>query len=162
MWLLLKNLLFILLVPGTVAGYIPWLLVRNKTFIFSAWTPLAAAAFLAGVVIFLWCVWDFAVFGRGTPAPIDAPKKLVVRGLYQYVRNPMYVGVLTVILGWAILFKAVEVAVYGVSIAAAFHLFVVFYEEPRLEKTFGLEYDEYRSRVDRWIPKIKQDQSAVS
>ena len=149
MWLFLKNLVFIALVPGTVAGYVPWLLVRGKSFAQSVSTALAAAVFLVGLVIFLWCVWEFAVFGRGTPAPIDAPKKLVVRGPYRYVRNPMYLAVLTVILGWAILFHAVEVAIYGAGLAAAFHLFVTVYEEPKLEKTFGPAYEEYCSKVNR-------------
>src|SRR5207237_617980 len=75
-------------------------------------------------------VSEFAVFGRGTPAPIDAPKKLVVRGLYQYTRNPMYIGVLTIILGWAALYQTLRIVLYALCVGLSFHCFIVFYEEP--------------------------------
>jgi protein-S-isoprenylcysteine O-methyltransferase Ste14 len=99
MALLLKNLLFTFLVPGTVAGLLPWTIAGDATPTTGATLPLAILFFALGLAIYAWCVWDFASFGRGTPAPIDAPKRLVVRGLYRYTRNPMYVGVLTVLLG---------------------------------------------------------------
>jgi protein-S-isoprenylcysteine O-methyltransferase Ste14 len=101
----------------------------------------------------LFTVMVFATFGRGTPAPIDAPKKLVVHGLYRYVRNPMYVGVFMVILGWALLFHSTMLAVYAVVVAVFFNAFIALYEEPHLAKTFGGEYDEYRARVPRWLPR---------
>ena len=111
--LLLKNLLFTVLIPGTVAVYVPLTIVRGRA-------PAAGLGLLAAFVvlalgagIYAWCVWDFATFGRGTPAPIDAPKRLVVRGLYRVTRNPMYVGVLTVILGWALFFRAPGLALYA-------------------------------------------------
>ena len=85
------------------------------------------------------------------PAPIDAPKKLVVRGLYRHSRNPMYVGVLITILGWAALFGSFHVVLYAVVIAACFHAFIVFYEEPRLQAEFGDEYQRYRAGVGRWL-----------
>jgi protein-S-isoprenylcysteine O-methyltransferase Ste14 len=89
-------------------------------------------------VIYGWCVWDFATFGRGTPARIAAPKRLVVRGLYRFTRNPIYIGVLTVILGWAALFQSQ----------------VIFHEERRLTELFGSEYDEYRAKVVRWLLSV--------
>ncbi len=99
--LLLKNLLFTLIVPGTFAVYVPLRVAQNRFSASSGMTVvIALAMFVAGGAIYAWCVWDFAAFGRGTPAPFDAPKKLVVRGLYRYTRNPMYVRVLTVMLGW--------------------------------------------------------------
>src|ERR1041384_7966988 len=79
---------------------------------------------LVGASIYVWCVWDFATFGRGTPAPIDAPKRLVVRGLYHYTRNPMYTGVLTVILGWALLFQALPLVLYASIVATCFQSFI--------------------------------------
>src|SRR5437667_7674106 len=130
MMLLLKNLLFTLIVPGTIGVYVPLLLARGRP---AAEGPmlLSALALLAfGGAIYAWCVWDFAVFGRGTPAPIDAPKKLVVRGLYRYTRNPMYIGVLTIILGWAALYQTLRIVLYALCVGLSFHCFIVFYEEP--------------------------------
>ncbi len=140
MVLLLKNLLFTLLVPGTVAVYIPLSIAGDRA---AASGPTLAAAiclFVLGASIYGWCVWDFASFGRGTPAPIDAPRHLVVRGLYRGSRNPMYLGVLAVVLGWAALFSHATLVVYAVCVFSAFHCFVVFYEEPHLHELFGDEY----------------------
>lgn len=154
MILLIKNLFFTLLVPCTVAVAVPLMMTRPAGLLFE-WAILPGLVVLVlGVAIYAWCVWDFATFGRGTPAPIDAPKRLVVRGLYRYTRNPMYLGVLTTILGWALLFADVGVLIYGICVAAGFHLFVLLYEEPRLEQLFGAEYTHYRTRVNRWMPGI--------
>jgi protein-S-isoprenylcysteine O-methyltransferase Ste14 len=152
MVLLLKNLLFTVLVPGTVAVYVPLLLAARAAPASGARLAVAIATLALGAAIYAWCVWDFAVTGRGTPAPIDAPKRLVARGLYRWVRNPMYVGVLTVILGQAMLFRAGGVLGYGLAVAFVFHLMVVLYEEPRLEREFGEEYRAYCARVGRWLP----------
>ena len=154
MLLFLKNLLFTLLLPGTVAGYVPWLMTRNDSFTWGAGTALALLLFATGGAIYSWCVWDFAAFGRGTPAPIDAPKRLVVRGLYRYTRNPMYVGVLTVIIGWGVLFEAFRLLVYAACVGTCFQMFIVFYEEPHLKRAFGKPYQEYMARVGRWLPRI--------
>ena len=99
-------------------------------------------------------MWDFASFGKGTPAPIDAPKKLIIRGLYRYTRNPMYVGVLTVVLAWVVLFQAAGLVVYAVIVATCFHMFILLYEEPHLEREFGSEYLVYKSNVGRWLPRL--------
>ena len=159
MRLLLKNLAFTVLVPGTVAGYAPWLIVRDRSPAAESWW-IASALYLLGGAIYLWCVWDFATFGRGTPAPIDAPRELVVRGLYRYTRNPMYLGVLTTILGWACLFRSGAVLLYALAVAAAFQLFIVLYEEPHLQRTFGSAYAEYCSHVGRWLPRIPRSRAA--
>jgi len=152
MWLLAKNLLFTLLVPGTVGVYVPLFAFAHGA-PGSGWLAIAAALLLgAGVSIYLWCVWDFASFGRGTPAPIDAPRRLVIRGLYRHSRNPMYMGVLAVIFAWALLFASRPIALYGAVVAICFHLFVVFYEEPNLQRVFGVSYTDYRARVPRWLP----------
>jgi protein-S-isoprenylcysteine O-methyltransferase Ste14 len=153
MALLLKNLVFTVVVPGTVAVYVPLQLAEGYS-ASSGWAvALALPAFTVGGAIYAWCVWDFATFGRGTPAPIDAPKKLVVRGLYRYTRNPMYVGVLTVISGWAVLFQAGPLIVYAALVGTGFHLFVILYEERHLHQAFGPEYDAYRAQVGRWLPR---------
>jgi protein-S-isoprenylcysteine O-methyltransferase Ste14 len=155
MTLLLKNLLFTILVPGTVAVFVPLSIAEGEP---PATGPLAALSLLLlalGAAIYGWCVWDFAAFGRGTPAPIDAPKKLVVRGLYRFTRNPMYVGVLLVIVGFAARFGSVDVLFYAACVAIAFNLFIRLYEEPHLTQVFGEEYVAYCARVGRWLPRLR-------
>ena len=155
MLLFLKNLLFTALVPGTVAVFLPyWIVARSRETLHvePVRTLLAAPFIVLGAAMYFWCLWDFAVAGRGTPAPIDPPRQLVVRGLYRYVRNPMYVGVLFVIAGWAVLFGSGAVLRYGVAVAVAFQLFVVLVEEPLLRRRFGKAYEAYCRVVPRWVP----------
>jgi len=162
MALFLKNLLFTLLVPGSVAFYIP-LWIASPAPVDRApdaihWLGLAPLA--VGVAIYLWCAWDFASFGRGTPAPIDAPTRLVVRGLYRYVRNPMYVGVLCAIVGWALYLASGMLCLYAAAVWTAFHLFVVVYEEPHLRSRFGADYERYCAVVNRWLVKPSRGRAA--
>ena len=154
MTLFLKNLAFTVLVPGVVAVVVPFLLAGRP--VFEPRWPIVIALPIAvlGCAMYTWCVWDFAFFGRGTPAPIDAPRKLVVHGLYRFTRNPMYVAVLAIIMGWAIHLAEASLLIYWIVVAVAFHLFVVFYEEPSLRRAFGREYDDYRAAVGRWIPRF--------
>lgn len=160
MLLFVKNLLFTVLVPGTVAVFIPLYVYSHTDPDLSVRSVVAGLLLLLGASIYAWCLWDFAVTGRGTPAPIDPPKVLVVRGLYRYTRNPMYVGVLSVIGGWALFFGSLSLAIYVVCIAAAFHLFVLLYEEPHLRKVFGASYEGYCSEVSRWLPLSKRRPTA--
>jgi protein-S-isoprenylcysteine O-methyltransferase Ste14 len=154
---LLKTLLFTILVPGFVALRVPYLLLGR---VYSPGRgPLAWAGFLAlilGAGIYFRCAWEFAVRGLGTPAPIAPTKFLVVSALHRYVRNPMYLGVLLVILGQAALFRAPQLAEYGAACILLAHLFVLFYEEPTLHRQFGESYDEYRRTVPRWVPRLKK------
>ena len=150
----LKNLLFTLVVPGTVGVYLPLFLASEGGV--DGREPalwLALPFFAVGLAFYGWCVWDFAAFGRGTPLPLDAPKKLVIRGLYRYSRNPMYIGVVTVILAWAVTFESLRILAYAGGIALLFHLRVVFYEEPHLRCIFGEDYLQYCGRVGRWLPR---------
>jgi len=156
MTLLLKNLLFTFVVPGTVAVYLPLAIVSAREPASGGWLAVGLALLLVGAAIYGWCVYDFATFGRGTPAPIDAPSRLVVRGLYRYTRNPMYLGVLTVILGWVALYRSAALGAYAIAVAAAFSLFIVLYEEPHLRRAFGDEYEAYRARVPRWLPSLRE------
>lgn len=151
MRLALKNLLFTLVVPGTVGVYVPVILSRNRSAASGPFFEIAVVLLAIGGSIYSWCVFDFATSGRGTPAPIDPPKKLVRRGLYRHSRNPMYVGVLTVIFGWAILFQSPAIAIYGLAVGLCFYSFVVFFEEPILRNRFGTDYEEYCSEVPRWL-----------
>ncbi|HEX2092519.1 MAG TPA: isoprenylcysteine carboxylmethyltransferase family protein [Longimicrobiaceae bacterium] len=164
--LLLKNLLFTVLVPGTVAVYLP-LRIAGGAGLFGphghAWDPWRIAGLLplsVGAAVYFWCLWDFAVHGRGTPAPVDAPRHLVVRGLYRYVRNPMYIGVLLVIVGWAVWFRSWSVFVYAVAAGSFFHLFVVLVEEPLLRHRFGEAYESYCGQVGRWVPGLGRGKGA--
>jgi protein-S-isoprenylcysteine O-methyltransferase Ste14 len=153
--LLLKNITFTILVPGTVTVMIPYWIIRNFSVMPLHWENrhyFALVPALLGVSIYLRCVWDFATVGRGTPAPIDPPKNLVVRGLFRYVRNPMYIGGLFLLLAEVFFFRSKALLVYALAIFVIFHLFVVFYEEPVLERKFGVAYRHYRQHVRRWIP----------
>lgn len=153
---ILKTLLFTVLVPGSVAGWIPGRLRENlqATESFALrWTGIVLIAI--GLAIYMHTAfWGFAVRGNGTPAPIAPTKRLVVEGLHRYVRNPMYIGVALVVLGQAVLFRAWDILEYLAVILLAAHLFVLFYEEPTLARKFGVQYEEYRRKVPRWIPRF--------
>lgn len=148
--MLLRALAAFLVLPGVVAFAIPWMLVAPGTPT-RGFTAAGAAVVAVGVVILGWCVRDFYVLGRGTLAPWDPPKRLVVLGLYRYSRNPMYVGVLVIVSGWALGFQSWSLAAYAVCLAVAFHLRVILNEEPFLARTHGTEWDQYRARVSRWV-----------
>jgi len=155
MKLFIKNLLFVVVAPGSIAGWIPRYLVRRWGLAVPPFGPLQAVGIVlmaAGGAVLLLCVYEFAVTGRATPAPIDAPRVLVVQGLYRYVRNPMYVGVLTALGGWSLLFASRDLALYGLAVWLGFHLFVMLYEEPVLHAKFGDQYAHYRANVSRWLP----------
>jgi len=150
----LKTLIFSILVPGTVAGVIPWLLLGPGAVLMVPSIWLAGIVPLAlGVGLYLWCAGAFTFIGRGTPAPIDAPKVLVVEGFYCWVRNPMYIAVLTVVTGEAILFRSLLLVVYVLLLWAAFHMAILFVEEPSLRRQFGASYETYLHTVPRWIPR---------
>ncbi len=153
---LCKTLIFILVLPATITVYLPyWLLAaRPATAQLYAFRYVGLLPILLGVGMNLWCAWDFAVTGRGTPAPIDPPKELVVRGLYRYVRNPMYVGVLSVLLGEALFFATRTLLWYAAIVFVGFNLFVLLYEEPTLRGKFGAAYERYCAAVPRWLPQV--------
>ncbi|HTQ57574.1 MAG TPA: isoprenylcysteine carboxylmethyltransferase family protein [Bryobacteraceae bacterium] len=149
----IKTAIFTIVVPGTVAFYVPYWLRGPGIRPAAGWGWLGLLPIAAGAAVYLWCAWDFAAFGRGTPLPLDAPKQLVVRGLYRYVRNPMYVGVLLLIFGQALCFTSLPTLWYGLAVLFFFHLFVILYEEPALRRQFGESYRRYRAEVPRWIPR---------
>jgi protein-S-isoprenylcysteine O-methyltransferase Ste14 len=121
------------------------------------WNALAIALMIAGGAIMLRCVWDFAWTGRGTPAPFDPPRRLVVAGLYRYVRNPMYVGMGLFLAGEALALPDIRRDLF-VLIAIAWALvtlFIIFYEEPTLRRLFGDDYERYCRQVRRWLPRVR-------
>jgi protein-S-isoprenylcysteine O-methyltransferase Ste14 len=152
------SVFFLLLAPGTVAGVIPWWISRWRMqpplFGFPGFRLLGLVLILAGIPAVLDSFVRFALEGVGTPAPIAPPQHLVVGGLYRYVRNPMYVGVVTVILGQGLLLGNTHVLGYGAVVWICFHLFVVSYEEPALRRKFGAGYETFCANVRRWIPRV--------
>lgn len=112
----------------------------------------AVVAIAGGLAILLRCVWEFAHHGRGTLAPFDEPRHLVVQGLYRYVRNPMYVGVVLMLVGQSWLFWSRPLLLYALGVFVAFNVFIMGYEELRLRAKFGPEYEDYCRHVGRWIP----------
>ena len=149
----LRQLLAIVLLPGTVAVLVPALLLDDTTL--ASW-PLAAlgvALLAVGVGLIAWTVSLFAGVGRGTLAPWDPPEKLVVRGPYRHVRNPMISGVLSVLLGEAALFGSVPVLIWAGVVFAINAVYFVAVEEPDLRHRFGAEYDEYAAHTPRWLPR---------
>ena len=154
MKLFLKVSLFTLVVPGTVAVLVPLLIKWDQTVGGGATLWLGVCLLALGTVLYLRCVWDFAVFGGGTPAPIDAPKRLVTNGVYRYSRNPIYVAVLIAVAGWASLFQTLALAAYGVVLFIFYSFFVQRYEEPHLAREFGDEYAAYVAATGRWLPRL--------
>jgi protein-S-isoprenylcysteine O-methyltransferase Ste14 len=155
----LRAVLFVVVVPGAVGGWIPWRLAGTRVQSASALPAvhlLGAPLLVVGWAGLLWCVVDFVRRGRGTPGPYDPPRELVVNGLYRFVRNPMYVSVLLAIAGCAVWTLSSTVAWYAVWVALGFHLMVVLYEEPHLHGVFGESYAMYRARIPRWLPRLRR------
>ena len=132
----------------------PWLITKGVAIHQGYALFLGLFLMTVGFVIYARCVWDFIAFGKGTPAPVDAPKHLVVRGLYHYTRNPMYVGILLFISGWILLYQLSALILYGLGVAACFQLLVLFYEEPMLKTLFASDYEKYSTSVNRWLPQF--------
>src|SRR5215831_10614982 len=156
------SAVFLVLAPGTLAVYVPWTFTRwhvaPPLLGFLPFRMIGAGLIALGLPVLLDSFARFAIQGLGTPAPIAPPQHLVVSGLYRYVRNPMYVAVLSLIFGQALLFGSVSLLEYGFVVWLGFFAFVLFYEEPTLRGKFGQEYEDYCSRVGRWIPRIRQKQ----
>lgn len=155
-WRILKTLLFTVVMPGTVGVYVPQALRHGSNSPPEPARYVGMALIACGAMIYFWCAWDFVSKGLGTPAPIDAPRVLVVKGLYRFTRNPMYVGVASVIFGQALAYGSRSVAIYGCFVVLVFHLFVLLYEEPTLKKLFGEQYGAYCAKVPRWILRFGQ------
>lgn len=156
MVLLLKNVLFTLVVPGVFVVWLPLRVFERR----ARWPDeldvvhgvgLALAA--AGTLAYLHCVWTFMRRGRGTPFLLDPPRHLVQRGLYRWVRNPMYLGVLLVVGAQAVFLLSWHVAIYWICLACLFQVFVHLYEERDLSFRFGAMYEDYKREVPRWLPR---------
>ena len=150
--LLLRAMVAFLALPGMLSGLVPWLIVRTESVRGSGWIA-GVPVLVIGLGLLLACVRDFHKRGRGTLAPWDAPKCLVVIGLYRYCRNPMYIGVLLIVAGWAVAAGSARLCEYLVVLGVGFHLRVLLYEEPTLERLFGEEWRAYAASVPRWVPR---------
>lgn len=154
--LLLHSLAFTLLAPVAAAAGVPALIVWATGAEAGAPGPLATgvALIVAGACGYVWCAASFLISGRGTPAPYEPPRELVVSGPYRAVRNPMYVSVAAAAAGAAVAFASPATGVYALLLALAFHLRVVMYEEPTLARLFGAAWERYRRETPRWLPRI--------
>jgi protein-S-isoprenylcysteine O-methyltransferase Ste14 len=153
------SAVFFALAPATVAGVVPWWLtgwrLREPL---SYWVPvriLGAALTVAGAVVVVQAFARFVVEGLGTPAPVAPTERLVVGGLYRYVRNPMYLAVTAAILGQALLLWQPVLLVYAAAVWLTCALFVIGYEEPALRRQFGARYETYRRNVPAWLPRSR-------
>ncbi len=149
---------FLVLVPGTVAGLAPWWLTQWRSVPAYPLPVRVAGLVLAafGAIVLLHAFTRFVIDGLGTPAPIAPTERLVVSGLYRYVRNPMYLGVLAVITGQALLLNRPVLLAYAAAVAAAVAAFVHWYEEPTLTRRYGIAYQRYRQAVPAWLPRLRR------
>ncbi|HEX5111683.1 MAG TPA: isoprenylcysteine carboxylmethyltransferase family protein, partial [Saprospiraceae bacterium] len=154
--LLLRNLIFTILQPGLVAGLFPYLILGSRVKqIFSQYFGLpqyfGSIIFFIGLIIMIKTILQFALEGEGTLSPADPTRRLVVRGLYQYSRNPMYIGVMAMLIGEAVFFEGGGLWLYLLFVGIAFNIFILLVEEPRLKRDFGEEYEQYKQKVRRWL-----------
>jgi len=156
---LIGSALFLVLAPGTVGLLIPHLIkLATPRVALPGWPLLAvagAALALFGLAVLLASFLRFALQGRGTPAPIAPPERLVMDGFYRHVRNPMYVAVLAMVAGQGLVTARPWTLAYGLGLWAVFHAFVVSYEEPTLRRSFPDQYGPYFANVRRWLPRLR-------
>jgi protein-S-isoprenylcysteine O-methyltransferase Ste14 len=148
--LVLRALFAFLVLPGIVAFVLPGLVLDPPPWA-RQFDSLAFVSLVPGLMLIFWCTAEFYRQGRGTLAPWDPPRTLVVSGAYSVSRNPMYVAVVLILAGWSIGYRSVGLALYTLVVAIAFHVRVVVHEEPFLARTYGREWRRYRERVPRWI-----------
>ncbi len=157
--LLTRTLVYSILVPGAVTVLGPYLTLyawgRGQDLSVGMLWLAGPPAIAIGVAIYLWCAWNFMVSGRGTPNVVIGPKRLVVRGLYRHVRNPMYLGTLLVLVGEALWLGEAILLVYAAECLVFLLAWVHFYEEPVLRRRFGEAYLRYCRLTPRWLPRMR-------
>jgi protein-S-isoprenylcysteine O-methyltransferase Ste14 len=157
-WLAIRSIAWAVLLPGFFAGFVPWRffgLAQVQITLLDPIHLLGLTGIGLGAGLLAACIWEFAHSGRGTLAPLDPPKQLVVRGLYRYVRNPMYLSVTTIVFGELLLTRSLALLTYWAIWFAVVNLFVIGYEEPTLRRQFGASYERYARTVGRWIPTFR-------
>src|SRR5215472_13407276 len=156
MWLAARSIVWTIVIPGLVILYLPWMFFGLGAVPLNTCSLLQLAGLLltsVGTIFLLVCIWEFVAYGRGTLAPVDPPKQLVVRGLYKYVRNPMYLSVLVVLVGEGLLTRSLGLFEYALGWFVWINLVVLLYEEPALCRAFGASYQAYSASVSRWLPR---------
>jgi protein-S-isoprenylcysteine O-methyltransferase Ste14 len=155
---IIGSIAFLFVAPGIVAGVIPWAIsgyqLEPPLLGFEPLRWIGVALLILGALLLIETFSRFALQGLGTPAPIAPTKTLVVTGSYRFVRNPMYVAVVSLIVGQALWFGSIGTLIWGVVVWLTVHAFVLAYEEPTLSSTYGVQYDRYRANVRRWIPRL--------
>ena len=155
----LGSFVFFLIAPFTIAAVVPWTITRWRVEPTLLGVPgeriVGGVITLVGAFVLIDCFRRFVTEGRGTPAPVLPTQVLVVTGAYRHVRNPMYFGLVTAVLGQALVFGNLELLVYGLALAAVFHSFVRLYEEPTLRRRYGADYDDFTANVPRWLPRLR-------
>jgi protein-S-isoprenylcysteine O-methyltransferase Ste14 len=153
---ILGSAVFFIAAPGVVAGLVPWLLSEHYGLPLASWPLVIVGAALVAISlgVLLHAFARFALEGLGTPAPIAPTDRLVVGGVYRHVRNPMYVAVLSIILGQALIFASWQLAAYAAIMGAVMATFVRIYEEPVLLRQHGADYEAYRQNVPGWLPRL--------
>jgi protein-S-isoprenylcysteine O-methyltransferase Ste14 len=153
-----RILIFTLLLPGSLVGLVPWIILHRQPApvapAIDAYGALGILLMAAGTAGYAWCAFEFGARGRGTPAPYDPPKELVLTGLYQHVRNPMFASIVALLFGEALVWPAQALLIYAACMALGFHVRVVFFEEPKLRRKFGAPFESYCRSVPRWLPRL--------
>jgi protein-S-isoprenylcysteine O-methyltransferase Ste14 len=154
----LGTVLFLFLILPLFLVWIPYIILSepnyNYLFDIGVIRHLGLIPIVTGVVIYLWCSYNFVFFGKGTPIHFTLTKKLVVTGLYRFVRNPMYIGALLIVIGEALYFQSLILIIYAMISFGFLHIFLRFFEEPYLDDKFGDSYVRYKRSVRRWLPGI--------
>lgn len=158
MFVLLRSIIYASIFIGFFLVFMPAQILNKANII----QPEAAGFFQAsgmiiviiGAMLVLWCLLTFVFIGRGTPAPFDPPRRLVIKGPYKYVRNPMYIGATFILIGAAMYYHSFELSLYTSLFWGSLHIFIVYYEEPSLKERFATEYTSYQQKVNRWLPKF--------
>ena len=162
----LGSLVFFFIAPGTVAGLVPWWISRSRVhtplfFDSPVFRIVGVFLIVAGISVLLDSFARFALQGLGTPAPVFPTRHLVTSGLYRYVRNPIYLAGLSVIIGQGLVFADLRILEYAALVWVAFHVFVLTFEEPMLRETFGAEYEAFCAHVPRWLPRLRPWQATA-
>ena len=154
-----KNLIFNFLYYGLLYAFMPWILLTKERYFYdTSYISIPIRIFsitlgMLGILIQIWAIIKFQKIGKGTPIPSLAPKHFVQEGPYKWVRNPINIGELLLLFSIALWFQSAFLYAYVLLGATAFHLFIVYNEEPQLRRRFGEKYEKYLTRVNRWIPK---------
>jgi len=159
MFLLVRTVTYASLFIGLVLIYLPARLLSRSGIVPPVTTEVQQVAGMViggtGAAVALWCIFTFAATGRGTPAPFDPPRRLVMKGPYRFARNPMYIGAGLALAGAALFYGSLPLLSYAALFYVATHLFVVWYEEPTLRRSFGQRYETYCREVRRWWPSLR-------